>query len=83
MFDAISSHRMWGTPFANGFRQDKTTTNIGRRETLNVSLRRSQDPGAGDVELSPADLKQIDTAASSITAEGNRYPEHLEKMTGH
>ena len=34
------------------------------------------------VELTHADLAEIDTAASAITPEGNRYPEHLEKMTG-
>ena len=30
----------------------------------------------------PIDLKDIDTAASQITVQGNRYPEQLEKMTG-
>jgi hypothetical protein len=30
----------------------------------------------------PADLTQINTAATTITPEGNRYPEALEKMTG-
>ena len=44
--------------------------------------RLEENIGAAAVELTPADLKQIDTAASSITAEGNRYPEALEKMTG-
>ena len=28
------------------------------------------------------DLREIDAAASQITVQGDRYPEHLEKMTG-
>jgi aryl-alcohol dehydrogenase-like predicted oxidoreductase len=44
--------------------------------------RLEENIGAVEVELTPDDLKQIDSAASQITAEGNRYPEHLEKMTG-
>jgi len=34
------------------------------------------------VELTPADLKNIDDAASQIKVEGARYPEKLEQMTG-
>ena len=34
------------------------------------------------VELPPADLKNIDDAASQIKVEGARYPEKLEQMTG-
>jgi hypothetical protein len=34
------------------------------------------------VELSPNDLAEIDSAASTITLHGARYPEHLERMTG-
>jgi aryl-alcohol dehydrogenase-like predicted oxidoreductase len=34
------------------------------------------------VELTPDDLKEIDTAATRITVLGARYPENLEKMTG-
>jgi aryl-alcohol dehydrogenase-like predicted oxidoreductase len=38
--------------------------------------------GAATVELTPADLREIDSAASKIKLEGARYPERLEKMTG-
>ena len=38
--------------------------------------------GAAAVELTPDDLREIDSAASKITVHGARYPEHLEKMTG-
>jgi aryl-alcohol dehydrogenase-like predicted oxidoreductase len=37
---------------------------------------------AVDVELTPGDLREIDRAASQITVQGTRYPEHLEKLTG-
>jgi len=44
--------------------------------------RLDENIGAVAVKLSADDLREIDTAASKITVEGNRYPEHLEKMTG-
>ena len=28
------------------------------------------------------DLQQIESAAAKIQVEGDRYPEHIEKMTG-
>lgn len=34
------------------------------------------------VELTPNDLRAIDSAASDIKVQGARYPEHLEQMTG-
>jgi hypothetical protein len=34
------------------------------------------------VDLSADDLREIDQASRATTAEGNHYPEHLEKMTG-
>ncbi|MFZ0760143.1 MAG: aldo/keto reductase [Candidatus Sulfotelmatobacter sp.] len=37
---------------------------------------------AAAIELTPADLREIESAASKITIEGARYPERLEKMTG-
>ena len=42
--------------------------------------RLEENIGATSVELTPADLNEIDTGASQITPEGNRYPEHLEKL---
>ena len=44
--------------------------------------RLEENIGSVAVELAPEDLIEIDAAASKLTAEGNRYPEHLEKMTG-
>ena len=37
---------------------------------------------AADIELTPEDLRSIETAASQITVQGARYPEHQERMTG-
>ena len=44
--------------------------------------RLEEDIGADSVELTPEDLRDIDTAASKIKVEGDRYPERMEKMTG-
>jgi len=44
--------------------------------------RLEENIGAAAVELTAADLQEIDTAAAEIKVEGARYPEHIEKMTG-
>ena len=44
--------------------------------------RLDENIGSTAVELSAADLRDIETAASKITVEGARYPEKLEKLTG-
>jgi aryl-alcohol dehydrogenase-like predicted oxidoreductase len=44
--------------------------------------RLEENIGADAVELTPGDLREIDTAASKIRIEGTRYPENLEKLTG-
>ncbi|HEY3440270.1 MAG TPA: aldo/keto reductase [Paludibaculum sp.] len=44
--------------------------------------RLEENLGAASVELTPDDLRAIESAASRITVEGARYPEHIEKMTG-
>jgi aryl-alcohol dehydrogenase-like predicted oxidoreductase len=49
------------------------TTKLSRLDENNGSL---------DVKLNADDLREIDTAASKITVEGERYPEALQKMTG-
>ena len=36
---------------------------------------------AAKIELTPDDLREIDSAASKITVQGDRYPENLEQMT--
>jgi len=44
--------------------------------------RLEENIGAAAIRLSPDDLRDIDSAASHITIQGARYPEHLEKRTG-
>jgi aryl-alcohol dehydrogenase-like predicted oxidoreductase len=44
--------------------------------------RLEENMGALDVELTAADVRAIDEAAARVRVEGDRYPEHLEKMTG-
>ena len=44
--------------------------------------RLEENIASTSVELSPDDLRDIDRAASQITVQGARYPEHLEQLTG-
>jgi aryl-alcohol dehydrogenase-like predicted oxidoreductase len=44
--------------------------------------RLEENIAAVEVELTPDDVREIDTAASNITVQGARYPERLEQMTG-
>jgi aryl-alcohol dehydrogenase-like predicted oxidoreductase len=43
--------------------------------------RLEENIGAADVELTPDDLRELESAASQVSIEGARYPEHLEQMT--
>ena len=43
--------------------------------------RLQENIGAAAVELTSDDRREIDSAASKITVQGARYPEHLERMT--
>ncbi|NTU59024.1 MAG: aldo/keto reductase [Chlorobiaceae bacterium] len=44
--------------------------------------RLEENIGSVGVELTPDDLREIDSAASKITVQGERYPEELNRMTG-
>ena len=44
--------------------------------------RLEENLGAVAVELTPEDLREIDSAASKIAIQGARYPEELEQTTG-
>ena len=44
--------------------------------------RLEENIGAVAVELTPDDLREIESAASKIKVQGERYPEKLEQMTG-
>jgi aryl-alcohol dehydrogenase-like predicted oxidoreductase len=44
--------------------------------------RLDENIGSLKIKLTSDDLREIDSAASKITVEGERYPEHLQRMTG-
>ncbi len=44
--------------------------------------RLQENLGSAAVELTSDDLRDINAAASQITVQGTRYPEHIERMTG-
>lgn len=43
--------------------------------------RLEENIGAVDIELTPDDLREIESALSTMTIEGDRYPADLQKMT--
>ena len=43
--------------------------------------RLEENIGAAEVELTPNELKEIETAASNIDVQGARYPEQVERMS--
>jgi aryl-alcohol dehydrogenase-like predicted oxidoreductase len=44
--------------------------------------RLEENLGAAELHLTPEDLREIESAASKITVQGARYPEHLQKLVG-
>jgi hypothetical protein len=44
--------------------------------------RLEENLGAVDIELTPVDLREIDSAASKIAVQGARYSEQQERLTG-
>ena len=44
--------------------------------------RLEENIGAATVELTPEDLRELETAASTIAVQGARYPEELQKLVG-
>ena len=44
--------------------------------------RLGENLAAADIELTAEDLRQIDAAAARITVQGERYPEHLNRLVG-
>src|SRR6267378_1060133 len=44
--------------------------------------RLDENIGSVAIKLTSDDLREIDSAASKITVQGDRYPEHLQRMTG-
>ena len=44
--------------------------------------RLEENIGAAAIELTPGDLREVDSAASQIAVQGARYPEHIEQLSG-
>jgi len=44
--------------------------------------RLEENLGAVDLELTAADLHEIDGAAANVSVVGDRFPERMEKMAG-
>jgi aryl-alcohol dehydrogenase-like predicted oxidoreductase len=44
--------------------------------------RLEENLGALAIELAPEDIQQIESAASAIAVQGDRYPEEMERMSG-
>lgn len=44
--------------------------------------RLEENIGAASIELTPADLRDIQSAASGIEVQGDRYPPHLAARAG-
>jgi hypothetical protein len=72
----------------NHLRRGERTSPSGQRrldrgQHRGVSPHRLEENlGAASVELTPDDLRDIESAAARITVHGARYPERLERMTG-
>jgi aryl-alcohol dehydrogenase-like predicted oxidoreductase len=43
--------------------------------------RLDENVGAAEIELKPDELREIERAASNISVQGERYPEHIEQMS--
>jgi aryl-alcohol dehydrogenase-like predicted oxidoreductase len=57
--------------------------NLGLFRSLGTTKlhRLEENIGAAAIELTPDDLRDIENAASKITIQGARYPEHIEQMS--
>ena len=62
----LLSEKPWIVPIPGTTKQERLHENLG----------------AAEIELTPDDLREIESAASKITVHGARYPENLERTTG-
>lgn len=42
--------------------------------------RLDENLGSADLDLSPEDLAELDSASSSVQVQGDRYPESMQRM---
>ena len=69
----LRSHWLGCWPGSRGLYRSRAPRNSRASRKISVQL---------PVELTPEDLRDIESAASEITVQGARYPEHIEQMTG-
>jgi aryl-alcohol dehydrogenase-like predicted oxidoreductase len=62
----LLAQKPWIVPIPGTTKQGRLTENIG----------------GASVELTPADLRDIEGAVAQVDVQGARYPEHLQKMVG-
>jgi aryl-alcohol dehydrogenase-like predicted oxidoreductase len=43
--------------------------------------RLEENLASADVELTDSDVAEIEAAAASVTVQGGRYPDHIERTT--
>lgn len=62
-------------------RAQRVSSAVARLATT-LAYPADENIGAASVELTSDELREIDGAAATITLQGARYPEKLERMTG-
>ncbi len=62
----LLAQRPWIVPIPGTRRVDRLTENLG----------------AADLALTAADLAEIERAAAAVEVQGDRYPEHLQRLVG-
>ena len=65
------------------YRNQQAGTHAGPVQYARTTKRHrlEENIGAAAVELTPDDLRDFESAASKITIQGARYPEHIEQMS--
>jgi hypothetical protein len=53
----------------------------GSQQSKDQLERLDENIGAVAIELTPDDLREIESAASKMTVQGARYPENLERLS--
>ena len=77
LYDGIGEPENLRLAFLNAIRGK-----CGKQDVIEYTARLDENLGAAELRLTAEDLRDIQSAASKITVQGDRYPEALERMTG-